>query len=421
MGKVEVFENRAPVLGINGLGRIGKLTLWHHISRKYFKEIVLSQGREVGKGMFAVAQFIEKDATYGLLHRFLYGIKAEPVIQIVDEKKGKLLIDGIPVTVLRDARNPKDIPWRDHGVEIVAECTGKFGDPTAAADSEKGSIKGHLEGGARVVVNSSAFKIKNKALSMPDDALTLIYGINHHAFDQKKHRLISAASCTTTGLAHMVKPLLDNRETSMILTASMSTIHAVTNTQSVLDSVPKAGEKDLRKNRSILNNIILTSTNAADALSQVIPEVREIGFMADSIRVPTNTESLIVLNATFQPRAGTDGGAASITTKTINDIYKKVADDDPERLVRYSEEQNVSTDLIGVNAAIVIEGQFNHSRTAFMSIDLSQVPNLPDAVKSAPVRIPVVHAKIFGWYDNEYGSYTNRMGDLTVFAHKALA
>ncbi|MDR2018820.1 MAG: glyceraldehyde-3-phosphate dehydrogenase [Syntrophobacterales bacterium] len=425
MSKVEVFENRPAVLGINGLGRIGKLTLWHHVGRKYFKEIIVNVGREVGKEMSALVQTIEKDATYGLLHTFLYGIRAERLIEIVDESKGKLMIDGIPVTVLREARNPKDIPWRDYGVEVVAECTGKFGDPTAPFDGEKGSIKGHLAGGAKVVINSSAFKIKNKALKMPDDAITLIYGINHHAFDHKKHRLISAASCTTTGLAHMVKPLLENKDTSMILTASMSTVHAVTNTQNVLDTVPKAGEKDLRKNRSILNNIILTSTNAADALSQVIPEVKEIGFMADSIRVPTSTESLIVLNATFQPRMNKDGSAPSITTKSINGLYKKVAESDPERLVRYTEEQNVSTDLIGVNAAIVIEGQFNHSRTAFMSIDLSQVPNLPEtavqALKSEPIRVPVVHAKIFGWYDNEYGSYTNRMGDLTVHTHKQLS
>ena len=80
----------------------------------------------------------------------------------------------------------------------------------------------------------------------------------------------------------------------------MSTIHAVTNSQSILDKTPKSGEKDLRKSRSTLNNIILTSTNAAEALGQVIPEVKDIGFMADSIRVPTSTESLIVLNATFQ-------------------------------------------------------------------------------------------------------------------------
>ena len=222
----------------------------------------------------------------------------------------------------------------------------------------------------------------------------------------------------------MVKPLLENKETSRILTASMSTVHAVTNTQSVLDNVPKAGEKDLRKHRSILNNIILTSTNAADALAQVIPAVREIGFMADSIRVPTNTESLIVLNVTFQPQMSKDGTTPLITTKTINDIYKQVAEIDPEHLLIYTEEQNVSTDLIGVDAAIVIEGQFNHTRTAFQTIDLSRIPNIPDtvvkAMKSEILRVPVVHAKIFGWYDNEYGSYTNRMGDLTVFAHKQL-
>ena len=259
-----------------------------------------SGARSRDRASAAIAQLIEKDATYGLLHRFLHGIKAERVIEIVDEKKGKLLIDGIPVTILRESRNPNGIPWRDYGVDVVAECTGKFGDPTVPAEDAKGSIQGHLAGGAKVVINSSAFKIKNKALSMPEDAVTVIYGINHPAFDVKKHRLVSAASCTTTALAHMVKPLLESEETNTVLTASMSTVHAATNTQSVLDSVPKAGEKDLRKNRSILNNIILTSTNAADALAQVIPQVKNIGFMADSIRVPTNTESLIVLNVTFQ-------------------------------------------------------------------------------------------------------------------------
>ncbi len=424
MSTVSVFENRKPVLGINSLGRIGKLTLWHHIGRKYFQEIVVNLGRGVGTGLPAVAQLIEKDATYGTLHRFLYGLKAQRLIQIADEKAGRLLVDGIPVTILREARNPAEIAWRNHGVDVVVECTGKFADPTAAADEKSGSLKGHLAGGARAVINSSAFKIKNKGLSMPDEAVTLIYGINHTAFDYRKHRIISAASCTTTGLAHMLKPLLENASTRKILTASMSTVHAVTNSQSILDKTPKSGEKDLRKNRSTLNNIILTSTNAAEALSQVIPEVKNIGFMADSIRVPTNTESLIVLNVTFQTLADRSGKETPLTREVLNEIYRKAAANDPAHLVVYSEEQNVSTDLIGMDAAIVIEGQFNHTRTAFIDIDLCQVPDLPDtlprALTGSTLRIPVVHAKIFGWYDNEYGSYTNRLGDLTAYIHKSL-
>ncbi len=424
MARAKVFENRPPTLGINSLGRIGKLTLWHHVGRKYFKEIVINIGRESGTGLQSIAQMIEKDATYGLLHRFLYGIKSERLIEIKDEKKGKLIIDGIPVTILREARNPVDIPWRDYNVDLVVDCTGKFKDPTVQADDSKGSIRGHLVKGVKAVINSSAFKIKNKALSTPSDCVTLIYGINHSAFDQKKHQIISAASCTTTGLAHMVKPLLEDEKTNTILTASMSTVHAVTNTQSVLDSVPKAGEKDLRKNRSILNNIILTSTNAAEALGQVIPEVKNIGFMADSIRIPTNTLSLIILNATFQTKMNADGTSASINTKAINDIYKKAYESNPEHLLIYTTEQNVSTDLIGTNAAVIIEGQFNHSRTAFINVDLTQIPNFStkalQAMQSKTMRVPVVHAKIFGWYDNEYGSYTNRMGDLTVHVHKNL-
>ena len=423
MSQVEVFECRRPVLGVNSLGRIGKLTLWHHIGRKYFQEIVVNVGRGVGTGLSAIAQLIEKDATYGTIHRFLRGVKAERMIRIVDEKRGALLIDGIPVTILREARNPADIGWRNHGVDVVVECTGKFQDPTLAPDDKNGSITGHLAGGAKVVINSSAFKIKNEALSMPDEAITLIYGINHTAFDYKKHRIVSAASCTTTGLAHMIKPLLEDQATSKILTASMSTVHAVTSSQSILDKTPKTGEKDLRKNRSTLNNIILTSTNAAEALSLVIPEVKNIGFMADSIRVPTNTESLIVLNATFQTRANKDGANSPLSRERLNEIYKKAAND-PDHLVVYSEEQNVSTDLIGMDAAIVIEGQFNHTRTAFIEVDLSNVPDLPDAflktLSQSTMRIPVVHAKIFGWYDNEYGSYTNRLGDLTTYIHQSL-
>jgi glyceraldehyde 3-phosphate dehydrogenase len=422
MTKTQVFENRPPILGINGQGRIGKLTLWHHVGRKYFKEIVVNLGREAGTNLDSIAQMIEKDATYGLLHRFLHGIKSERVIQITDEKNGKMLIDGVPVTILREARNPADIPWRKYGADIVVDCTGKFKDPTIAAGDKNGSLRGHCQGGARVVINSAPFKIKNKALAVPDDAVTLIYGINHTAYDQKKHQIISAASCTTTGLAHMIKPLLANEETNTILTASMSTIHAVTNTQSVLDIVPKAGEKDLRKNRSILNNIILTSTNAAEALGQVIPEVKNIGFMADSIRVPTNTLSLIVLNVTFQTRHNKAGKATTLDTKMINEIYRKASESNPEHLVKFTMDQNVSTDLIGVDAAVIIEGQFNHVRTAFINVDLSHIPNLPENLlktfSEKTMKVPVVHAKIFGWYDNEYGSYTNRVGDLTVFVHK---
>ncbi|HNQ64548.1 MAG TPA: glyceraldehyde 3-phosphate dehydrogenase NAD-binding domain-containing protein [Smithella sp.] len=420
MAQAQVFENKQPVLGINSLGRIGKLTLWHHIGRKYFKEIIVNQGREVGTGLDSVAQAIEKDSTYGLMHKFLYGVKAERIIQIVDEKEGKLLIDGIPVTILREARNPADVPWKKYGVDVVVDCTGKFKDPTVAADHKSGSIRGHLNGGAKVVINSSPFKIKNKALALPDDAVTMIYGINHTSFNPKKHLIVSAASCTTTGLAHMVKPLLENEETSNILTASMSTVHAVTNTQSVLDSVPKAGEKDLRKNRSILDSIILTSTNAAKALAEVIPQVQNIGFMADSIRIPASTMSLIVLNATFQARS--QGAATAINTKMLNELYGKAAANNPEKLIRFTMEQNVSADLFGIDAAVIIEGQFNHTRTAFINLDLAHIPNMPaEVANSFPdkvMKVPVVHAKIFGWYDNEYGSYTNRMGDLTVHIHK---
>ncbi|MEW6439333.1 MAG: glyceraldehyde 3-phosphate dehydrogenase NAD-binding domain-containing protein [bacterium] len=411
---------KEKILGINGLGRIGKLTLWHHVGRKYFDRIVVNQGRAVGKDLSALAQAIEKDSTYGPLHRFLYGYRGQRAIEIQDERQGRLRIDGIPVTVLREQRNPKDIPWRDHGVELVADCTGSFNDPTLPPDHPKGSIRGHLQGGARKVVGSAPFKVKDKSRKMPEDAATFIYGINHRQFDPRKHLIASAASCTTTALAHMILPLVEHFQSKAIMTASMSTVHAVTNTQSVLDSVPKAGDSDLRKKRSILNNIILTSTGAAAALEAVIPEVREIGFMADSVRVPIPTESLIILNVTFQSRLQPDG-RGSISAQVINDLYQEAADGKQEGLLRFTLEQNVSSDLVGDPAAVIIEGCETHTRTGFITVDLREVPGLPaDALALLPetlLKVPVTHAKIFGWYDNEYGSYTNRLADLCVYMH----
>ena len=115
MAKVQVFENKPPVLGINSLGRIGKLTLWHHINRKYFKEIVVNLGREAGTSLDSIAQAIEKDTTYGLMHRFLYGIKSERLIEITDEKQGKMLIDGIPSQFYAKHEIPPKFPGGNTG------------------------------------------------------------------------------------------------------------------------------------------------------------------------------------------------------------------------------------------------------------------------------------------------------------------
>ena len=410
-------------IGINGLGRIGKLTLWHHLARGYFARIVANLGRQVGNNLEAACGVIEKDSTYGSIHRFLYGVNAEPCIKIVDRERRLLEVAGVPVTLLQNTRNPAQIPWRENGVRLVVDTTGAFGDPTRPANTPGGAVRGHLEAGVEKVINSAAFKIKDKSLSLPGDATTLIYGINHDAFDPGVHDLISAGSCTTTALAHMVKPLLDRHHVSSIMTASMSTVHAATNSQSVLDRLPQANAQDLRRNRSVLNSIILTSTNSAKALEQMIPEVRSIGFMADSVRVPVDTVSLIILNVTFQTRLGPDN-VPSITRQKINQTYAEAARGPQKGLILYSENQNVPADVAGMKAAVVIEGVETHTRTGFVEVDMAQLPGLeehmPAPLRDARLRVPVTHAKIFGWYDNEYGSYTNLMSDLTVHVHQAI-
>jgi glyceraldehyde 3-phosphate dehydrogenase len=213
----------------------------------------------------------------------------------------------------------------------------------------------------------------------------------------------------------MMKPLINMFGPRKILSASMATIHAATGSQQVLDRLPKTGAGDLRKNRSVMNNIILTSTGAAKALRLVIPEMEEIGFIAESVRIPTSTGSLVILVVNFQEEPAGD----PIRRETINDIYRQAAAQDPHQYLNFSEQQNVSGDIIGTpRAAAVIEGHETHTRTAEVTMDLGRIPGIDararEMLGDLVVRIPITQAVIYGWYDNEMGSYVNMLGDRTV-------
>ena len=406
-------------LGINGLGRIGKLTLWNHVSKKYFREIVVNIGREAGKSLNDVVHYIVRDSTYGSLPMYLYGCRAGSdageVIQNVDETAGTMTIDGVKITVLRSARDPREIGWKNHGVGLVVDTTGQFLDPALSADAPKGALRGHIAAGAERVIASAPFKIKDKTKAMPDDAVTCVKGINEHDFDPARHRIISAASCTTTCLAHMMKPLLDVIGAKRILTASMATVHAATGSQQVLDRLAKTGATDLRKDRSILNNIILTSTGAANTLALVLPQMKQIGFMAESVRIPITTGSLIILVVNIQE----DAAGATINRQAINDIYRKAAAL-PHGYLVYTNEQNVSGDIIAMpKAAAVIEGHETHTRTAEVTVDIERLTGIKkellEELKNTEIRIPLTQAVVYGWYDNEMGNYVHMLGELTGY------
>ncbi len=402
------------LLGINGLGRIGKLLLWNQIHLRHFDGIIVNCGREVGKDLDDLIQVMETDSTYGSIHKFLFGmVGRQAEIKVLDPDKPVISIEGIPVKILKTARDPKDINWLNEGVRVVVDCTGNFVDPNSSPEQGKPCLRGHLEAGALKVICSAPFKSKSAGVTSSPDAITMIYGINHLNYKPAEHHVISAASCTTTGLAHLIKPLLENRETSNIMTASMSTIHAATNTQSILDSVPKAGATDLRKTRSVLNNIILSTTGVTKALELVMPQIKSVGFMADSVRIPTSTVSLINLNVTFHTELN-ELGQPLVNRRLINEIYKAAAAGPQKGLLVYSERQNVSADLIGSLAAATLEAHETHTRTSFIPIPQKTLDGL--GVKTdKEVTMPVTHAKIFGWYDNELGSYTNSLSRLVNY------
>jgi glyceraldehyde 3-phosphate dehydrogenase len=400
-------------LGINGLGRIGKLTLWHYLSLQYFEEIIVNLGREAGTSLGDIAHYLIRDSTYGSLPMYLHGFKCGEIVSDINDANGTMTINGVKVTILRASRNPAELAWKQHGVNIVIGTTGKFQDPTVSADEAKGALRGHLEAGAQKVIASAPFKIKDKATPMPDDSITCVKGINENDYDPARHNIISAASCTTTCLAHMVKPLLDRIGAKRILTASMATVHAATGTQPVLDRLAKPGATDLRKNRSILNNIILTTTGAAKTLALVLPQMKQIGFIAESVRVPITTGSLIILVVNIQEHES----SASINRQVINDIYRQTAAS-PEGYLVYTDEQNISGDIIAMpKAAAIVEGSETHTRTAEVTVDAERLCGLKkpmiEELQDTEIKIPLTQAVIYGWYDNEMGNYVHMLGELT--------
>jgi len=327
-------------IGINGFGRIGRLTL--RAINQYQKdklEVVAVNDLTDTK---TNAHLLKWDSVYG---RYPGEVGA---------KDDAIIVDGKEIKVLTE-RDPGAIAWQDYGVDIVIESTGLFTDATKAA--------AHLQGGAKKVIISAPAK---------NEDATIVLGVNEDQYDPSKHKVISNASCTTNGIAPPVKVLYQNFGVSKGL---MTTIHSYTNDQKILDVF----HKDLRRARAAALNLIPTTTGAAKAVTQVIPELKgRIHGLA--FRVPTPTVSVIDFVADLDKE---------VTVEQVNQAFQTAAAGPLAGILEYCEEELVSMDFKGNPASSIIDGQ------STMVIGGNMV-------------------KILAWYDNEWG-YSCRLGDLAVY------
>ena len=328
-------------VGINGFGRIGRQVL-RAINERH------SEALQV-----VAINDLTDTATNAHMFRYdsNYGIYPGTVEATSDDS---IAIDGQEVKVMAE-RDPSQLPWADHGVDIVVESTGFFTDASAAA--------GHKEGGAKKVIIS--------APATGEDA-TIVLGVNEDTYDPNSHHVISNASCTTNCIATMTRVLHDAFEVKRGL---MTTVHSYTNDQKILDQV----HSDLRRARAAAVNIIPTTTGAAKAVGLVLPELNgKIHGMA--LRVPTPTGSVTDFVAELGKNA---------TEEDVNDAYREAADSHMAGLVEYTEEPIVSSDIIRNPHSSIIDG------LSTMSMQGNMV-------------------KVVGWYDNEWG-YSCRTADLAAF------
>jgi glyceraldehyde 3-phosphate dehydrogenase len=325
-------------VGINGFGRIGRNFFRSHLQRGGDFEVVAAN--DLGDAA-TMAHLLKFDSVLG------------PLGKDVQVSDGSITVDGRELKILAE-RDPGNLPWGDLGVDVVIESTGFFTDRDGAAK--------HLDGGARKVIISAPAK-------GPD--VTMVLGVNDDAYDPESHHVISNASCTTNCVAPLAKVLHDE---FTIEQGFMTTIHAYTNDQNILD-LP---HEDLRRARAAAINLIPTSTGAARAIGLVLPELQgKVDGMA--MRAPVPTGSIVDLVC----RVGRETSADE-----VNEIFSAKADTGNfEGILSYSEEALVSTDIIHSPYSSIFDSELTMANGNMV--------------------------KVLGWYDNEWG-YSCRLVDLVA-------
>ena len=327
-------------VGINGFGRIGRQVLRAIMERHADKlEVVSVNGNYPPE---TNAHLFKYDSIYGIFPGD------------VESTGCGIAIDGEEISTTME-RDPSNLSWGEHGVDVVVECTGAFTDAGGSAQ--------HLEAGAKKVIISAAAR---------NEDITLVLGVNERLYDPDSHNIVSNASCTTNCIAPMAKVLNDNFGVEQGL---MTTIHAYTNDQRILDG----GHKDLRRARAGAVNIIPTTTGAAKAVGIVLPELNgKLNGMA--MRVPTPTGSVTDFVATLKHPAPAD---------EVNAAFQEAASNGLSGVLEYSEEPLVSSDIVKNPHSCII-----------------------DALSTMTVGENMV--KVIGWYDNEWG-YSCRTADLAAY------
>jgi len=324
-------------VGINGFGRIGRQ--------------VLRAAKQQGVADVEIVAVNDLTDTKTLAHLFKYDSVHRAYAGDVQAGQGSICVDGTDVKVLAE-KDPANLPWKELGVDIVLESTGRF---TNASEARK-----HLDRGAKKVIISAPAK---------GEDITIVLGVNEAKYDAAKHTIISNASCTTNCLVPMVKVI---RDQFGFVRGSMVTVHSYTNDQHVLD-LP---HKDLRRARAAALSIIPTTTGAAKATSLVIPELKgKIDGIA--IRVPTPDVSLTDLAVVVDK---------PVTVEQVNAAFRAAADGPMSGILQYLEEELVSSDFIGNPHSCILDAPST---------------NVVDGLL----------IKVSGWYDNEWG-YASRCVDL---------
>ena len=325
-------------VGINGFGRIG---------RNFFRA-ARTQGADID--LVAVNDLGD---TATMAHLLRYDSTLGPFAGEVELGEGVLRAGGEELKLL-SVRDPAELPWNDLGVDVVLESTGFF---TGREGAQK-----HLDAGAKKVLISAP---------ATDPDLTVVLGVNDDAYDPEEHHIVSNASCTTNCVAPLAKVVDD---LAGIESGFMTTIHAYTNDQNILD-LP---HKDLRRARAAAINLIPTTTGAAKAIGIVMPHLQG-KVDGVSVRAPVPTGSLTDLVVTL---------GREVTKDEVNAAYRAAADDGPlAHVLQYSEDPLVSTDIVGNQHSCIFDSlmTMSHGRTV----------------------------KVFGWYDNEWG-YSCRLVDIVA-------
>lgn len=393
-------------IGLNGFTNIGRAAFWGMVALDVPLTVVINSPDDC-LTIGSLANILTRDIYGGRLPGRLFGL-SDASIEI-DEQSSSLRLFWQHVILLNAEPDPSRIPWKEHCVQVVVDSTGHFVDPTIPGDTEKWGVRGHFEAGAAKVIILSQFKFNKQDKCLPDDAISIVRHINEEMYDAKRHNIISLGNQFSANILLILKPLINSFGVDSISSFSILNIRHAMHHDSAIDRFPQISRNYTAinsNNTGTLNNIIRSGNIVSlPFMREIIPCLRDVGIITNTILVPVSSGGLSVVNIVFQSQ-----DCNRIERSEINNIYKEYSEHVFSGSIGFFSDISSLSDIpLYSRSQIFINASETHTR--FFD-DMNRNQNGARTVST--------HAVVHGWHGDALQGYSLMLGKMILFVEVSI-